>query len=62
MHKLYSTLSFLGATFLSKLERDIASDIRGLREIIRLLQNFILLFSSDPIALNEFEGLRSKCS
>ena len=36
-----------------KLERDIASNIRGLCGIIQLLLNFIKLKNSDPIALNE---------
>ena len=38
----------------SKLERDIASDIWGLHEIIQLLLNFIKLYNSDLIALNKF--------
>ena len=45
-----------------KLERDIASDIWGLRGIIQLLLNFIKLYNSDPIALNEFVEHAVVCS
>ena len=40
-----------------ELERDIANDIRGLRDSIHLSLNFIKLQNSDQIALNEIENM-----
>ena len=38
----------------TKLERNIAIDIREFRGIIQLLLNFIKIYNSGPIALNKF--------